>query len=301
MSIMDNQDYINISWEDHSKSFISQISNDMQQDILKDVTLACADGKCIRAHRLILSIYSEYFQELLSKCTTSEPTILLPDIDLTDLETLITFMYTGKVNITEENLPTVLKAATQLQIKGLIDNKPDIQEGPSAKKRRIEYDSDDSLQSLTYLPEEKEGDNQHLQEANPVFPYMQWLMMNQMQNIQPPYSMIPQLPEALPNVSLPQSVAIEDSGKNHYECNICHRFFDKSSSLTSHTRYNHLPMKSPKYCCDIPFLTRWDLKLHKTGHSATHTNNKSRTYNMDMSRSILEDDSDSESKLVIDI
>lgn len=298
MSIMDNQDYINISWEDHSKSFISQISNDMQQDILKDVTLACADGKCIRAHRLILSIYSEYFQELLSKCTSSEPTILLPDIDLTDLETLITFMYTGKVNITEENLPTGLKAATQLQIKGLIDNKPDIQEGPSAKKRRIEYDSDDSLQSLTYLPEEKEGDNQPLQEANPVFPYMQWLMMNQMQNIQPPLSMIPQLPGALPNV--PQSVAIEDSGKNHYECNICHRFFDKSSSLTSHTRYNHLPMKSPKYCCDIPFLTRWDLKLHKTGHSATHNNN-SRTHNMDMSRSILEDDSDSESKLVIDI
>ena len=59
-------------------------------------------------------------------------------------------------------------------------------------------------------------------------------------------------------------------------------------------------MKSPKYCCDIPFLTRWDLKLHKTGHSATHNNN-SRTHNMDMSRSILEDDSDSESKLVIDI
>ena len=298
---MDNQDFININWDDHSKSFISQLSNDMDQDILKDVTLACAEGNCIRAHRLILSIYSEYFQELLSKCTTSEPTILLPDIELQDLETLISFMYTGKVNITEENLPNVLKAATKLQIKGLIDNTPDIQEGPAAKKRRIEYDSDDSLKSITPFPGEKEDDTQHPQESNPVFPYMQWLMMNQMQNIPTPSSMIPHLPGPYPNVSLPHSPGIEDSPNDHHECNICHRFFDKSSSLTSHTRYNHLPMKTPKYCCGQPFLTRWDLKLHKSEHTVMHSNTGSRNQHLDMSRSILEEDSELESKLVIDI
>ena len=299
---MDNQDFININWDDHSKSFISQISNDMDQDILKDVTLACAEGNCIRAHRLILSIYSEYFQEFLSKCTTSEPTILLPDIELQDLETLISFMYTGKVNITEENLPTVLKAATKLKIKGLIDNKPDIQEGPSAKKRRIEYDIDDSLQSINSFSVEKDEDTQHPHDANPVFPYMQWLMMNQMQNIHTPYSMIPQLPGSYPNVSLPQSPVVEDSKTEHNKCNICHRFFDKRSSLTSHTRYNHMPMKTPKYCCNQPFLTRWDLKLHKSEHTVVHSNTAgSRYQHLDMSRSVLEEDSDTESKLVIDI
>ena len=107
---MDNQDFINIKWEDHAKSFIDEISNGMEQDILKDVTLACAEGKCLRAHGLILSIYSEYFHDFLSKCTTPEPTVLLPDIEIQDLKTLISFMYTGKVDTTEENLPNVLKA-----------------------------------------------------------------------------------------------------------------------------------------------------------------------------------------------
>ena len=72
---MADQDFISINWDDHSKSIISQISKDMDQDILKDVTLACAGGHCIRAHRLILSIYSDYFRKLLTKCTNPEPTI----------------------------------------------------------------------------------------------------------------------------------------------------------------------------------------------------------------------------------
>ena len=298
---MENQDFININWDDHSEIFISQMSNDMEEDILKDVTLACAEGHCIRAHRLILSIYSEYFQEFLSKCTTSEPTVLLPDIELQVLEKVLSFMYTGKLNVTEDNLPNILKAATKLKIRGLVDNIPDIQEGPSAKKRRIEYDSDDSLQSITSFSGEKEDDTQHPQEANPVFPYMQWLMMNQLQNVQAPYSMLPQLPGAFPNLPLPQPLGLEDSVKDHHECNICHRFFDKSSSLTSHTRYNHLPMKTPKYCCDQPFLTRWDLKLHKTEHTVVRSGVGSKIIHLDMSRSMLEEDSDSDSKLVMDI
>ena len=299
---MENQDFININWDDHAKSFISEMSNDAEQDTLKDVTLACANGDCIRAHRLILSIYSEYFQNFLANCTTSEPTILLPEIELQDLKTLISFMYTGKVNTSEENLPNIIKAATKLQIKGLVDNKPDIEEGPSAKKRRIDYDSDDSLTAIASLPREKKDENLNIQnsyEPNPVFPYMQWLMMNQMQTVPPPYSMLPELPRVSPNVHSPQS-HMEESSKDHHECNVCHRFFDKHTSLMSHTRYNHMPMKTPKYCCGQPFPTRWDLKLHKTEHSSVQRDiANSIESRLDMSRSLMEEDSDS--KLVIDI
>ena len=213
-------------------------------------------------------------------------------------------MYTGKVDTTEENLPNVLKAAMKLKIKGLVDNKPEIHEGPSAKKRRIEYDNDDSLLSISSLSKEKDDDIQITQnehETNPVFPYMQWLMMNQMQPVQSPYSMIPQLPEEPPNLSMSLSLTTEDIAKDHHKCNICHRFFDKHSSLISHTRYNHMPMKTPKYCCDQPFLTRWDLKLHKTEHTMGNSNNGRRDNHLDMSRSLVEEYSDSENKLVIDI
>lgn len=139
LTVMADQDFISINWDDHSKTVISQMAKNMEKDLFSDVTLACAGGQCIRAHRLILSIYSDYFRQLLTKCSNPEPTILLPDVELHDLEILITFMYTGKAHVREDNLVNILESAKRFQIKGLLDDVPAIQEGPPAKKRRMDY------------------------------------------------------------------------------------------------------------------------------------------------------------------
>lgn len=48
-----------------------------------------------------------------------DPIIVLHDINTTSLRTLLTFMYNGEVNVTEEFLPLLLKTAETLRICGL--------------------------------------------------------------------------------------------------------------------------------------------------------------------------------------
>lgn len=48
-----------------------------------------------------------------------DPIIVLHDINNASLRTLLTFMYNGEVNVTEEFLPVLLKTAETLRICGL--------------------------------------------------------------------------------------------------------------------------------------------------------------------------------------
>lgn len=48
-----------------------------------------------------------------------DPIIVLHDINTASLRTLLTFMYNGEVNVTEEFLPVLLKTAETLRICGL--------------------------------------------------------------------------------------------------------------------------------------------------------------------------------------
>lgn len=47
------------------------------------------------------------------------PIIILQGVSLFALQTLLTFIYIGEVNVTQEFLPELLKAAESLKIKGL--------------------------------------------------------------------------------------------------------------------------------------------------------------------------------------
>jgi BTB/POZ domain. len=47
------------------------------------------------------------------------PVIILQDVHFTELESLLCFVYKGEVNIEQDNLPALLRAAETLQIRGL--------------------------------------------------------------------------------------------------------------------------------------------------------------------------------------
>jgi len=92
-----------------------------------DVTLAC-DGLSVRAHKMVLSACSPFFQSLFIQNPCKHPIVILKDIRFVDLKALVQFMYRGEVNVSQDQLPTLLKAAETLKIKGLAevtnDSKP---------------------------------------------------------------------------------------------------------------------------------------------------------------------------------
>lgn len=85
-----------------------------------DCTLAC-EGKLIKAHKMILAACSPYLHNILEENTSKHPIIFLPHLKYTDIRALVDYMYCGEVYISFGHLPSLLKAAEVLRIKGLTD------------------------------------------------------------------------------------------------------------------------------------------------------------------------------------
>lgn len=64
------------------------------------------------------------FQSVLSQQYDKHPIIILKDVKYAELRAMMDYMYRGEVNISQDQLAALLKAAESLQIKGLSDNKP---------------------------------------------------------------------------------------------------------------------------------------------------------------------------------
>ncbi|KAF7270064.1 hypothetical protein GWI33_016922, partial [Rhynchophorus ferrugineus] len=95
-------------------------SNLLSSESLVDVTLA-AEGKHLQAHKVVLSACSSYFQSLFTINPCQHPIVILKDVKFIDLKIMVDFMYYGEVNVSQEQLPCILKTAEMLKIKGLAE------------------------------------------------------------------------------------------------------------------------------------------------------------------------------------
>lgn len=94
--------------------------NMLVHENLVDVTLAC-EGASIKAHKMILAACSPYFQNLFMANPCKHPIVILKDVKFNDLKAIIDFIYSGEVNIPQDQLNSLLKTAETLKIKGLAD------------------------------------------------------------------------------------------------------------------------------------------------------------------------------------
>ena len=114
-----------LKWNDHHSIFFSTAESLCQGDHLTDVTLSCGK-KEFSAHKLVLSICSQYFYELFkpkqNRPANQAAIVYLKDVSPSHMELLLNFMYRGEINVEEEELMTLLNTARGLQIRGLSDN-----------------------------------------------------------------------------------------------------------------------------------------------------------------------------------
>jgi len=110
-----------LKWNDHHTLFFQGAERLCKSEEFTDVTLA-ADSKFFKAHRLVLSICSPFFEALFRRIGSDKPVIFLKDISAKHLELLLQYMYKGEIKVQEHELVTVLNAAQSLEIRGLTDN-----------------------------------------------------------------------------------------------------------------------------------------------------------------------------------
>ncbi|XP_055304688.1 broad-complex core protein isoforms 1/2/3/4/5-like isoform X2 [Sitodiplosis mosellana] len=110
-----------LRWNNHQSNLLGVFSQLLQDESLVDVTLACSEGASIRAHKVVLSACSSYFQSLFLDHPSRHPIVILKDVRFAELRTLIEFMYKGEVNVQYCQLSALLKTAESLKVKGLAE------------------------------------------------------------------------------------------------------------------------------------------------------------------------------------
>lgn len=110
-----------LRWNNYQSNLTSCFDQLLQTELFVDVTLAC-EGQKLKAHKLVLSACSPYFQELLTDNPCQHPIIIMNnDIKYNDLKAVVYYMYRGEINVSEDQIPALLKVAEALKIRGLTD------------------------------------------------------------------------------------------------------------------------------------------------------------------------------------
>ncbi|CAL4144615.1 unnamed protein product, partial [Meganyctiphanes norvegica] len=109
---------LNLKWNSHGAEFLTLLDDFRRKGLYTDATLACGD--CIfHIHTVVLSVCSPFFAKIFHSTYCQNPIVVLQDVSAKQMENLLLYMYCGEVRVHQDELPSLLKVAESLQIKGL--------------------------------------------------------------------------------------------------------------------------------------------------------------------------------------
>ena len=102
--MMNNMEKFCLRWNDFETNIREYFRELREEHSYCDVTLATDDHYQIEAHKVILAAGSSFFSDLFKKNKHKNIWIYLKGINRKDLENVVSFLYNGKVYITQEEL-----------------------------------------------------------------------------------------------------------------------------------------------------------------------------------------------------
>jgi len=142
-----NSEKFNLKWNDFESSISGSFRDIKEEKDFMDVTLACEENQ-LGAHRVVLAACSPKLKSILRDQSHHHPLLYLRGIKYSDLQSLITFMYHGEVNIAQEELDSFLAVAEELKIKGLTQSSSSTPAESQNKKAKIS----NTTRSVTTTP-----------------------------------------------------------------------------------------------------------------------------------------------------
>ena len=89
-----------LRWNNYQSNLTSVFDQLLQNETFVDVTLA-ADGHAIKAHRMVLSACSPYFQALFFDNPCQHPIVILKDTRWSELKAIVEYMYRGEISVAQ--------------------------------------------------------------------------------------------------------------------------------------------------------------------------------------------------------
>ena len=108
-----------LSWDDFNQKCPRVFTELWLDTDLSDITLATEDEGQLTAHKVILAASSPFFKRLLTNNVNPHPLIYLMGVKMTQLQQLLSYIYLGKCDLTQEQLPAFMATGKQLEIEGL--------------------------------------------------------------------------------------------------------------------------------------------------------------------------------------
>ena len=230
-----------LRWNDFETNVSQAFGQLRNEEYLHDVTLVCDDNKQVSAHRLVLSVCSEFFKTLFEKNKTHpNPLICLVGINSGELQNILDYMYNGETKIFQENIHQFLFTAKRFQIKGLLQD-------------ATETNKDLNSVKTEEVPDQFEEDATFNQ-FNTV--------LNERWNFNA---------EGVKDVNEQTDEFIETLSDGSLRCTQCGKIISKGKSFSRRNMRNHvethiegLAFSCP--ACDKTFRSKNALNIHKTRH-----------------------------------
>ena len=108
----------NLKWNSHHAETVQTFESLRSRELFVDVTLSC-DGQFLKAHKLVLSALSGYFERILNYDGPGTPIIHFYGVEMYLLKLLVEFMYHGEVEVPAVDVEKFIEIAENLEVKGL--------------------------------------------------------------------------------------------------------------------------------------------------------------------------------------
>ena len=130
----------------------------MEETEFRDVSLACED-KQVRAHKVVLAASGPKLRTILLGNPHPHPLIYLTGVRFSLLEKLLTFIYTGQVTISPNQVNSFLDVAQELQVKGLTEGGQTGTEASTTTGKDMEEieveDNNSNIASASYMSDQQ--------------------------------------------------------------------------------------------------------------------------------------------------
>lgn len=110
-----------LRWNNHKSNLVEILDSLIKVESYVDCTIVVDDQVQFKAHRVVLAANSPYFQSILQDVPMDHCSIIFPGVKAFEMRALLEYMYTGEVNVTQSQIPKIMRIAEELEVKGLFD------------------------------------------------------------------------------------------------------------------------------------------------------------------------------------
>ena len=110
---------LSLKWREFYSNLSCSISSMRTEDHLHDVTLVTDDNQQISAHKLVLSLSSDYFKSIFHNNTYPNMILCLEGVNNESLANCLDFMYHGELQLGQDEVKSFLNLCYRFKIKGL--------------------------------------------------------------------------------------------------------------------------------------------------------------------------------------